>query len=141
MPQRRPKKMLLAATALVCGPLELACHQQPDPLPGNPKGSVYDQHAVVVPDAGASADGAAPDPERDDAGSDAAAQPDGGPLPTLKVAPDVSRPEKPYVRSNPKGSHYDHGSAVVPTKPTMPANPKGSHYDAGSARKKVPTGR
>lgn len=135
--------MLLAATALVCGPLELACHQQPDPLPGNPKGSVYDNRAVVIPDAATSAGSAAVDAAGGDDGStvEPPASSDGGAIQTLKADPSAARPPKPYVRSNPKGSLYDDSAAVVPPKPTMPANPKGSHYDAGAARKKPPQDR
>lgn len=89
----RRRRLLLAASALSCGTLILACKssQTENNLPGNPKGSWYD-------DAGVGARGGASTTEGE--GGNA---PDGGVL-VPQPQPSVTPPP-----ANPKGSWYDDG--------------------------------
>jgi|RhiMetdeSRZDD1v2_1073273.scaffolds.fasta_scaffold1178465_3 hypothetical protein len=90
----RRRRLLLAARALSCGTLILACKSAQNPennLPGNPKGSWYD-------DAGVGARGGASTTEGAGGGTT-----DGGVL-VPQPQPSVTPPP-----ANPKGSWYDDG--------------------------------
>jgi hypothetical protein len=110
----RTRRLLLATTALSTAALLGACkkdispvHDSPSdtgkttetlPLPGNPKGSTYDEGLTPTP---------GPDPVTADAAgtrtsTDAAPTPP--PPPTA-----TTRPEPIRMPGNPKGSHYDAG--------------------------------
>ena len=100
----RKRRLLLVTSALSTAALLQACQKQQEvshDLPGNPKGSHYDEGMSPTPDAGATTEGA----EAVDAGnaSDAAVF---------------------HVPTPPPGE------AGVPTRP-LPASPKGSFYDGG----------
>ena len=101
----RPRRFLLVTAALSSATFVAACKKEP--LPGNPKGSVYD-------------DAPPPPPPANPKGS---------------AYDDGVSPPKPLV-DTPDGGEVDGGPPAVkptpdagPVIPRMPANPKGSHYD------------
>lgn len=113
-----PRGKLLVSAALTASSMMVACG--PEPLPGNPKGSGYDDGAptnipppgnpkgshYVDPDPSASAAPSAP--------ASASAAPTAPPPPSSP--PTTSKPH-PVMPANPKGSFYDpglHDASVVP---------------------------
>ena len=131
----RSRRFLLVTTALSSVTLVGACRKEPayDGLPGNPKGSFYDDGGPVLPHARGPADASAGDEAGDGVqgeGAPTSATPDGGAArdgSAGSAKPDATPKHQP-----------------VPVKRPLPGNPKGSHYDdlrdlegaSGGARKK-----
>ncbi len=97
---KRTKRLLLATCALSTGSIVLACRRE-EPLPGNPKGSHYDE------------DSYAPLP----------GNPKGSHYDDNAIVPEV--PDASTQAGPPRLLHPD--AAPIP----LPGNPKGSHYDRG----------
>jgi len=113
-PTRGGRRFLLVSTALSTATFALAtassaCHKE-RPLPGNPKGSTYDDQSNNVMPAnpkGSTYDEHVSPPPSLDASTDAASTTASSapPPPPQKDAGPVIRP----LPGNPKGSHYDKG--------------------------------
>jgi hypothetical protein len=106
-------RKLLASAALLSGTAGMLarCHKE---LPGNPKGSFYDD-AAIAPLPG--------NPKGSFYAEDA------GPLPVVADAAQAATPTD---------AGKDAGAAVAPTVRPLPGNPKGSFYADGSAPKRTP---
>ncbi len=113
----KSRRFLLVTKALGSASLLLACKKESmvQPLPGNPKGSHYDETSAQ--DAGTPK--AEPLP-----GNPKGSSYDEGLAPSAKAAPIpppsvvATTTQKIRPPANPKGSHYDAGSPLAP--PTKP---------------------
>lgn len=119
----RPRRFLLVTTALSSATLVASCKKEAmhEPLPGNPKGAIYDGAGPVIP----------PPANPKGSGYD-----DGLPPPKpLADAADGGTPGQNGVNEDADAKPKREPPPIIPHPP---ANPKGSHYDTGM-KKPTPT--
>jgi len=109
-----PRGKLLVSVALTASTVVAACGSEP--LPGNPKGSGYDDGAPTNP----------PPPGNPKGSHYVEPEPSASAAPTTSASAPASASAPPTATPPPSTPQ-----PVGKPKPTMPANPKGSLYDPG----------
>jgi hypothetical protein len=142
----RTRRLLLATTALSTAALLQACSKKEviEPIPGNPKGSMYD--AGQVEESSTSPEGSSDDAKlAQGPGGAANAAPDAGPAANDASATDAGASGAGATGAGATGaSATDAGKSdaaappppdltakPLPTVRPLPGNPKGSRYDKG----------